>query len=135
VTRTFSKIYGLAGERIGWATGAPELVGALGRIRGPFNVTVSGQEAAEAALADQAFVAASREHNRAIRADFVAAIEGLGNRGLRALPSDANFVLVLFEGELGAETALAAIAGARYAVRHLPGQGLPQGLRITIGTA
>ena len=135
VTRTFSKIYGLAGERVGWATGAPDLVGALGRIRGPFNVTVSGQQAAEAALADQVFVAASREQNRTVRAQFVAAIEALGNRGLRALPSEANFVLVLFEGELTAERALAAIAEAGYAVRHLPGQGLPQGLRITIGTA
>jgi histidinol-phosphate aminotransferase len=125
VTRTFSKIYGLAGERIG----------ALGRIRGPFNVTVSGQRAAEAALADQAFVEASREHNRAVRTQFVAEIEALGNRGLRPLPSEANFVLVLFEGELTAERALAAISDAGYAVRHLPGQGLPQGLRITIGTA
>ncbi|MGV3555696.1 MAG: histidinol-phosphate transaminase [Croceibacterium sp.] len=135
VTRTFSKIYGLAGERVGWGTGGPELIGALGRIRGPFNVTVSGQRAAEAALRDQAFVAASREHNRAVRKQFVAEIEALGNRGLRALPSEANFVLVLFEGALSAERALAAIAEAGYAVRHLPGQGLPQGLRITIGTA
>jgi histidinol-phosphate aminotransferase len=135
VTRTFSKIYGLAGERIGWGTGAPDLVGALGRIRGPFNVTVSGQLAAEAALGDQAFVEASRVHNRSVRARFVAEIEALGNRGLRALPSEANFVLVLFEGGLTAERALAAISEAGYAVRHLPGQGLPQGLRITIGTA
>jgi histidinol-phosphate aminotransferase len=135
VTRTFSKIYGLAGERIGWATGAPDLIAALGRIRGPFNVTVSGQSAALAALADQAFVAASREHNRAVRAAFVAAIEALGNRGLRVLPSQGNFVLVLFQGELTAEAALAGLARAGLAVRHLPGQGLPQGLRITIGTA
>src|SRR5690606_1951963 len=71
VTRTFSKIYGLAGERIGWATGAPDLVAALHRIRGPFNVTVSGQRAAVAALADQDFVARSREHNRAERTRFV----------------------------------------------------------------
>ncbi len=134
VTRTFSKIYGLAGDRIGWGTGAPALVDALNRIRGPFNVTIGGQKAAVAALADQDFVARSREHNRAERARFVAAIEALGNRGLRALPSEANFVLVLFEGELTAEAALHGLAQAGYAVRHLPGQGLPQGLRITIGT-
>ena len=96
---------------------------------------MSGQRAAEAALVDQAFVEASREHNRAVRSQFVTEIEALGNRGLRALPSEANFVLVLFEGELTAERALAAIAETGYAVRHLPGQGLPQGLRITIGTA
>jgi histidinol-phosphate aminotransferase len=133
VTRTFSKIYGLAGERIGWATGASDLIGALNRIRGPFNVTLSGQRAAVAALADQAFVAASRAHNRAERQRFVAAVEALGNHGLRAVPSEANFVLVLFEGPLGAEQALEGLAGRGYAVRHLPGQGLPQALRITIG--
>ena len=134
VTRTFSKIYGLAGERVGWATGAPGLVDALNRIRGPFNVTVSGQKAALAALADQAFVEASRDHNRAERQQFVAAVEALGNHGLRALPSEANFVLVLFDGALSAEAALHGLAERGYAVRHLPGQGLPQGLRITIGT-
>ena len=133
VTRTFSKIYGLAGERIGWATGAPDLIGALNRIRGPFNVTLSGQRAAVAALADQAFVAASRAHNRAERQRFVAAVEALGNHGLRVVPSAANFVLVLFEGPLSAEQALEGIAERGYAVRHLPGQGLPQALRITIG--
>ena len=135
VTRTFSKIYGLAGERVGWATGAPHLIDALNRIRGPFNVTVSGQKAALAAVEDQAFVIASREHNRAVRESFVEALDALGNHGLRAVPSEANFVLVLFEGVLAAETALAGLAERGYAVRHLPGQGLPQGLRITMGTA
>lgn len=134
VTRTFSKIYGLAGERIGWGTGAPGLVDALNRIRGPFNVTVSGQQAAVAALADQDFVARSREHNRLERTRFVKVVESLGNHGLRAVPSEANFVLVLFEGELTAEAALEGLAKAGFAVRHLPGQGLPHGLRITIGT-
>ena len=133
VTRTFSKIYGLAGERIGWGTGAAALVDALNRIRGPFNVTLSGQAAATAALADQDFVLRSREHNRAERARFVEAIESLGNHGLRAVPSEANFVLVLFEGALTADSALQGLADAGYAVRHLPGQGLPQGLRITVG--
>ena len=135
VTRTFSKIYGLAGERIGWGTGAPHIIDALNRIRGPFNVTLTGQAAARAAVQDQDFVRASREHNAAIRARFVERIEALGNRGLSAVPSEANFVLVLFEGDLSAEAALNGIAEAGYAVRHLPGQGLGHGLRITIGTA
>lgn len=134
VMRTFSKAYGLAGERVGWATGAGELVEVLNRIRGPFNVNNAAQAVCLAAVGDQDFVAHSREHNRAERARFVAAIEALGNRGLRALPSEANFVLVLFEGGLTAEAALHGLAEAGYAVRHLPGQGLPQGLRITIGT-
>ncbi len=135
VTHTFSKIYGLAGERVGWGTGAPGIVDALNRIRGPFNVTLGAQAAALAALEDQDFVVHSRDHNLAERTRFVAAIEALGNHGLRAVPSEANFVLVLFEGKLTAEAALHAIGDAGYAVRHLPGQGLPQALRITIGTA
>ncbi len=133
VTRTFSKIYGLAAERVGWATGAPGLIDVLNRIRGPFNVTVSGQRAALAALGDQAFVEASRAHNLAERAAFVEAVTALGNHGLSAVPSEANFVLVQFEGEVSAEAALTAIAEAGYAVRHLPSQGLPDALRITIG--
>ncbi|RJY10361.1 histidinol-phosphate transaminase [Aurantiacibacter aquimixticola] len=133
VTRTFSKIYGLAGERIGWATGAPHLVDALNRIRGPFNVTTSGQRAAVAALEDQDFVTASRDHNAAERERFAERIAMLGNRGLAAVPSKANFLLVRFTGELTAETALNAMAEAGYAVRHLPGQGLGDALRITIG--
>ncbi|WP_121119022.1 pyridoxal phosphate-dependent aminotransferase [Croceibacterium ferulae] len=135
VTRTFSKIYGLAGERIGWATGAPALVDALNRIRGPFNVTGTGQAAAVAALADQDFVRHSREHNRAERSRFVAAIGALGNHGLLAVPSEANFVLVRFTGALTTAAALAGLAERGYAVRHLPGQGLPDALRITIGSA
>ena len=135
VTRTFAKAYGIAGERVGWATGAPHLIDALNRLRGAFNITASGQRAALAALSDQSFVAASRDANIAARARFVEQIEALGNHGLRALPSKANFVLVVFEGALAAETALQAIAAAGYAVRHLPGQGLPQALRITIGTS
>jgi histidinol-phosphate aminotransferase len=134
VTRTFSKIYGLAGERIGWATGAPALIATLNRIRGPFNVTVSGQVAARAALADQDFVERSRRHNAEGLARFAEAVETLGNRGLHAVPSKANFLLVLFEGALSAERALAALAEAGYAVRHLPGQRLPHALRITIGS-
>jgi histidinol-phosphate aminotransferase len=134
VTRTFSKIHGLAGERIGWGTGSPRLVDALNRIRGPFNVTSSGQAAAAAALADQDFVRNAREHNRTERTRFVEAIAALGNHGLTSVPSAANFVLVLFDGALTAAAAFEGLAERGYAVRHLPGQGLPQGLRITIGT-
>ncbi|MEL6529879.1 MAG: histidinol-phosphate transaminase [Pseudomonadota bacterium] len=133
VTRTFSKIYGLAAERIGWATGAPGLIETLNRIRGPFNVTSSGQQAGMAALGDQDFVAKSRKRNASERARLADAVASLGNHGLRAVPSEANFLLVLFEGELSAETARDALADQGYAVRHLPGQGLPQALRITIG--
>jgi histidinol-phosphate aminotransferase len=135
VTRTFSKIYGLAGQRIGWATGALDLVAMLNRIRLPFNVGNVAQAMAVAALEDQAFVAHSREHNLAERARFVSAIESMSNHGLRPLPSEANFVLVLFEGALTAEAAQDGLAARGYATRWLPGQDLPHGLRITIGTS
>jgi histidinol-phosphate aminotransferase len=134
VTRTFSKIYGLAGDRIGWATGPAEIVSMLNRIRGPFNLSGVAQAAALAGLADQEFVERSREHNLVERARFVAAVEALGNHGLRPLPSQANFVLILFEGKLTAQTAYERLMEQGYATRWLPGQGLPQGLRITIGT-
>ncbi|MEL6876812.1 MAG: histidinol-phosphate transaminase [Pseudomonadota bacterium] len=133
VTRTFSKAYGLAGLRIGWATGAPTLIDALNRLRGAFNVSTQGQNAAIAALADQEFVARSREVNATGRERLTKAVAALGNHGLRAIQSQANFILVLFEGDLSAERALEALAEAGYAVRHLPGQGLPNALRITIG--
>jgi histidinol-phosphate aminotransferase len=134
VTRTFSKIYGLAGDRIGWATGPAEIVSMLNRIRGPFNLSGVAQAAALAGLADQEFVERSREHNLVERARFVAAVEALGNHGLRPLPSQANFVLILFEGKLTAQAAYERLMEQGYATRWLPGQGLPQGLRITIGT-
>lgn len=135
VTRTFSKAYGLAGERIGWATGAAGIIATLNRIRGPFNVSASGQTMALAALDDLAFIERSRVHNLAERTRFVAAIASMGNHGLRALPSEANFVLVLFEGALSAEAAFHGLADRGYIVRWLPGQGLPQALRFTIGHA
>ena len=135
VTRTFSKIYGLAGERIGWATGHPDLIASLNRIRGPFNVTNHGQAAALAAVGDQGFVKASRDHNTKELARFVSVVESLGNHGLRPVPSKANFLLILFEGEVTAEQAYNTLAERGYATRWLPGAGLPHGLRITIGTA
>ena len=135
VMRTFSKAYGLAGERVGWATGDARLVEVLNRLRGPFNVNNVAQAVATAAVADQDFVRHSREHNAAERARFVEAVEALGNHGLSVVPSEANFVLVLFEGALTAEAAYEGLMEIGYATRWLPGQDLPHGLRITIGTA
>jgi histidinol-phosphate aminotransferase len=134
VTRTFSKIYGLAAERIGWGYGSAEVIEALHKIRAPFNVTRCGQEAAIAALADQDFVDRSRAHNAKWRAWLKDEIEGLGNYGLRILPSETNFLFVIFEGEVTAETVNKRLMDAGYIVRWLPGQGLPQVLRMTIGT-
>jgi histidinol-phosphate aminotransferase len=102
------------------------------RIRAPFAFSIGAQAAAIAALKDDAFVTRSREHNRQWRGWFAEQVDALP--GLRAVPSKANFVLVLFEGGLTAEEAYKALMAAGYATRWLPGQGLPHGLRITIGT-
>ncbi|MFM7029346.1 MAG: histidinol-phosphate transaminase [Chakrabartia sp.] len=134
VTRTFSKIYGLAAERVGWGYASAEIIDAMHRIRAPFGFSIAAQDAAIAALADTDFVDASRAHNKQWLAWFAAEIAKLGNQGLRAIPSKANFQLVLFEGATTAETAYQALMDQGYIVRWLPGQGLGNGLRITIGT-
>ena len=134
VTRTFSKLYGLAAERIGWGYGSAEVIEAMHRIRLPFSITIAGTAAAIAALHDDDFVAHTRSHNAQWRRWFADEIAKLGNAGLRAVPSQANFVLVLFEGALTAEAAYKGLMDEGYIVRWLPGQGLPHGLRITIGT-
>ena len=134
VTRTFSKIHGLAAERIGWGYAAQPIIDAMHRIRAPFNVTIAGQHAAVAALGDTNFVDATRTHNAHWRSWFVEEVMHMGNARLRCVPSEANFVLVLFEGQLTAEAAYHGLMDAGYIVRWLPGQGLPNALRITIGT-
>ena len=134
VTRTFSKIHGLAAERIGWGYANADVISTLHRIRAPFNVTRCGQAAAIAALDDDEFVAQSREHNATWRAWLTTEIESLGNHGLRVVPSSTNFLLVLFEGAVSAETVNRRLMEAGYIVRWLPGQGLPHALRLTIGT-
>ncbi len=133
VTRTFSKIYGLAGERIGWGYGAQGIIDTLNRIRGPFNVTLTGQAAALAAVEDEDFVTRSRDHNTRWRQWLAGELEQLGNHGVRLVPSRANFLLVLFEGDVTAEQAYVALMQAGYIVRWPKGQGLGHALRITIG--
>jgi histidinol-phosphate aminotransferase len=134
VTHTFSKIHGLAADRVGWAFGAPRIVDVLNRIRGPFNVSATGQAAALAAIQDGEFVARARRHNSVERERFAARLAGLQNAGITVLPSRANFVLVCFAGSPGAKQAAAALERAGYAVRHFASEGLDQALRITIGT-
>ena len=132
--RTFSKIYGLAAERVGWGYAAAPIIDAMHRIRAPFGFSIAAQDAAIAALADTDFVAHSRAHNAQWLSWFAEEIGKLGNQGLRAIPSKANFQLVLFEGKVTAEDAYKALMEHGYIVRWLPGQGLANGLRITIGT-
>jgi histidinol-phosphate aminotransferase len=133
VTRTFSKIFGLASARVGWGYASAEVIDAMNRIRQPFSFSIGAGQAAVAALKDKGFVERSRAHNKQWLARFESEINALGNKGLRAVPSKANFSLVLFEGETSAKTAYKALMDHGYIVRWLPGQDLPHGLRITIG--
>jgi histidinol-phosphate aminotransferase len=134
VTRTFSKIYGLAAERIGWGYASADVIDMLHRIRAPFNVTTAGQAAAAAAIADHEWVEHSRTHTKRWREWLEGEVASLSNHGLRAVPSRCNFLLVLFDGKLTAEAAMKGLWEEGFATRWLPGQGLPNGLRITIGT-
>lgn len=134
ITRTFSKIYGLAAERIGWGYASADIIEMLHRIRAPFNVTSCGQAAAVAALSDQEFVDASRDHNAKWLAFLVDAMTPLGNHGVRVVPSACNFLLLIFEGAVSAEDVYKKLMERGYITRWLPGQGLAQGLRVTIGT-
>ena len=132
MTRTFSKIYGLAALRLGWAYGAPVAIDALNRVRGPFNVGAPALAAGAAALADQAFVDASRAENAAERARVTAALEGMG---LQVTPSVCNFVLVHFPKAEGrnAPAADAALRRAGVIVRRMEAYGLGGALRVSIG--
>jgi histidinol-phosphate aminotransferase len=134
ITRTFSKIYGLAAERIGWCYGQAGLIATLNRVRAPFNVTAAGQAAAIAALGDTEFVVRSRQHNAEWRDWMAAECAALSNHGVKVIPSRANFLMILFEGNCSAEAVYNGLMDQGYIVRWLPGQGLGSGLRITIGT-
>lgn len=135
ITRTFSKIYGLAAERIGWAYGHADIIDTINRIRGPFNVTTIGQAAAIAAIQDQQFVTKSREHNALWRDWMMGELQAMSNHGLNAIPSAGNFIMVIFgDNSMSAQSANEALIEAGYIVRWLPGQGLANGLRISIGT-
>ena len=129
VTRTFSKIYGLAGLRIGYGVGNPELVSLVGRVRHPFNVNTIALAAAEAALDDGDFVRRSAEVNAAGRRELGRGLHGLG---LRFIPSVANFLCVEF-GLPGIDM-YEALLREGVIVRPVANYGLPNHLRITVGT-
>jgi histidinol-phosphate aminotransferase len=141
VTRTFSKIHGLAAERIGWGYAAPAIIDALHRVRAPFNVPMIGQAAAVAALADPDWTERVRAHTAEWRDWLAQEIEAssharLGNAGVRVVPSAANFLLLEFpeDGGCSAEGANAALLAAGILTRYLAVQGMPRCLRVSIGT-
>jgi histidinol-phosphate aminotransferase len=130
ILRTFSKIYGLAGLRLGYGIGPAPLVALLNKVREPFNTNSLAQVAAAAALGDTEHVAASRAANDAGRAFLV---DQLGRMKLSVIPSAANFVLVDV-GRPGAEVTEALLRRG-VIVRPVAGYGFPMHLRITVGTA
>jgi len=133
MTRTFSKVYGLAGLRIGWAYCPAGVAEALGRIRGPFNVSVPAQRAGAAALKDREHVQKSLEHNEHWRAWLTQTIRALG---LRVDDSVANFVLIHFPKARGktAEDADRFLVERGLMLRALGNYGLGDCLRLTVGS-
>ena len=130
--RTFSKIYGLAALRLGWAFCPPAVADVLNRLRGPFNTNAPAQAAALAALADRAHVAAAKAHNDKWLPWFR---ERVTAAGFTALPSAGNFVLVRFGGAPAADAAATFLNSRGILPRQMGPYGLGDCLRITIGTA
>ena len=133
MTRTFSKIYGLAALRVGWAYGSDSVIDALNRIRGPFNVSVPAQAAATAAIRDQAFVAKAAAYN-AKWLHWLA--ERIAATGLKVRSSVGNFLLIEFDST-GPKTATAAdkyLTQRGVILRGVAAYGLPHCLRISVGT-
>ncbi|CAN7334284.1 histidinol-phosphate transaminase [Bosea sp. LjRoot9] len=139
MTRTFSKIYGLANLRLGWLYGPAHVVDALDRIRGPFNVNGAAIEAGAAAIADEAHVASAIEHNDKWLAWTTAELEKLG---LSVTPSVGNFILIHFPAKPGemtkpgktAKEADAFLTRRGLILRAVAAYGLPDALRMTIGS-
>jgi histidinol-phosphate aminotransferase len=133
MTRTFSKAYGLAGLRLGWAYGSAAIVDAYDRARLPYPASAPAQAAGVAALRDRAHLARVVEQNARGRA-WVR--ERLGALGLKTLPSEANFNTCCFgsPGSGAARRAVAFLAARNILVRPLAAAGLPDFVRITVGT-
>jgi histidinol-phosphate aminotransferase len=131
--RTFSKIYALAGLRLGWAYCPPAIADVLNRVRGPFNVTAPAQAAGVAAIEDVAALARARAHNQRWLPWFSERLSGLG---LQLTPSVGNFVLPRFPDDprRNADAAYAFLQSRGILTRKMGAYGLPQHLRITIGT-
>ena len=132
MTRTFSKAYGLAGLRLGWAYCPANVADVLNRIRGPFNVAMPSIAAGAAAVADAEHLAKAVEHNDIWLPKVTSAIEQLG---LTVTSSVGNFVLVHFDAE-GSKTAARAddyLVARNVVVRRMDAYGLPDALRVSIG--
>lgn len=133
MTRTFSKIYGLAGLRLGWSYCPAHVADVLNRVRGPFNVSAAAQAAGIAAIEDKAFVEAAAAHNEAWLERLATGLEALG---LGVTPSTGNFLLVHFpeRDSKRAPDADTFLTARGIILRRMEGYGLPNALRVTVGT-
>lgn len=133
MTRTFSKIYGLAGLRIGWMYAPAHVVDAVNRVRGPFNVNALAIAAGAAAIADKAHVERAIAHNDRWLPWLS---DELTRLGLRVTPSVGNFILIHFPGNGGksAEAADAFLTQRGFILRRVSAYGFPNALRMSIGT-
>jgi histidinol-phosphate aminotransferase len=131
--RTFSKIYALAGLRLGWAYCPPAIADVLNRIRGPFNVAAPTLAAGVAAVEDVAALARARAHNDRWLPWLSERLQAIG---LELTPSVGNFVLARFPDapRHNADAAFAFLHSRAILTRQMGGYGLPECLRITIGT-
>ncbi|WP_300059668.1 histidinol-phosphate transaminase [uncultured Roseobacter sp.] len=130
MTRTFSKLYGLGGLRVGWGYASRHVIDVLNRIRGPFNLSAVALAGAEAAMRDRGFVETCLRENSEQRARLTG---GLRQLGIACDESQANFVLARFADEAEARAADAHLKSAGILVRLVKGYGFPEALRITVG--
>ncbi|HZS63669.1 MAG TPA: histidinol-phosphate transaminase [Xanthobacteraceae bacterium] len=133
MTRTFSKIHGLAAVRLGWMYGPAHVVDAVNRIRGPFNVNTPALLAGIAAIEDTAHVERARAHNARWLPWLT---EEVGKLGLEVTPSVANFILIHFPKSKGrtAKDADEFLLSRGLILRRLESYDLPDALRLTVGT-
>lgn len=130
MTRTFSKIYGLGGLRVGYGYGPREVIDTLNRIRGPFNVNAAGLAAAEAAVRDVAYTAHCVAQNAKWRDWLAGELDAIG---IPSDPSAANFILARFASGEEAVAADEHLQSGGILVRQVGSYGLPHCLRITVG--
>ncbi|MEO0909656.1 MAG: histidinol-phosphate transaminase, partial [Pseudomonadota bacterium] len=133
MTRTFSKIYGLAALRIGWAYAPTHIIEALNRVRGPFNLNAAAIAAGAAAIKDHDHVEQSIIHNDEWLTKVTMALTDLG---LDVTPSVGNFVLMHFPDDpsRSAEKADEFLTARGYVLRRVTGYGFPNALRMSLGT-
>ena len=130
MTRTFSKLYGLGGMRVGWGYGPQGVIDVLNRVRGPFNLSSPALAAAVAALGDRDHSANCLAENSRLRAWLAGELAALG---VESDPSSANFILARFGSRDEAEACDLHLQAQGLIVRRVAGYGLPAALRITVG--